>query len=105
MKKQFSVLILLICMSVSCKKTDEVTAKDIPATIIYSGDIAADGCGFLVKIDTSGTNYHADNLPKAYQKDNLQVIINYHDLTTKFHCGMIATNLLPVISIDAIRNK
>ncbi len=104
MKKQFSVLILLICMSVSCKKTDQVTAKDIPATIIYSGDIAADGCGFLIKIDASGTSYHADNLPETYQKDKLPVTISYHLLDTKYSCGLLSNNL-SVIQIDVIQKN
>lgn len=105
MKKLLIVYVLLIFISISCKKADQSTQKNINATITNSGSVAADGCGFLIKIDASGTEYHADNLPEAYQKDNLPVVINYHNLTTKFQCGMIATNLLPVISIDAVQNK
>lgn len=105
MKKQFILFLVLLFVIFSCKKADQSIEKEISATIMNTGSVAADGCGFLIKIDASGTSYHADNLPEAYQKDNLPVVINYHALTTKFQCGMIASNLLPVISIDAIQNK
>ncbi len=104
MKKHFSVLILLICMIVSCKKTDRVTAKDIQATIVYSGDISVDGCGWLVKINDSSISYHADNLPETYQTDQLAVIVSYQLLAAKYSCGLISNNL-SVIKIDAIRKK
>lgn len=105
MKKLLIALVLLILTSTSCKKSEQGSQKNISATIMNTGSVATDGCGFLIKIDATGTSYHADNLPEAYQKDNLSVILDYHNLTTKYQCGMIASNLLPVISVDAIRNK
>lgn len=104
MKKQFSVLILLICMSVSCKKADQSTEKNISATIIYTGNISADGCGWLIQINASGTSYHADNLPETYQKDKLPVTISYHLLDTKYSCGLLSNNL-SVIKIDVIQKN
>lgn len=104
MKKLLIAFVLLVVASTSCKKSDQSTQKDISATIINSGNIAADGCGFLIKIDASGTSYHADNLPVDYQKDKLPVTISYHLLDTKFSCGLLANNI-SVIKIDAIQQK
>jgi len=104
MKKQFIVFLLLLFVIFSCKKADQSTEREISATITYTGSTAADGCGWLVKIDATGNSYHADNLAETYQKDNLPVIISYHLLDTKYSCGLIANNL-SVIKIDAIRKK
>lgn len=104
MKKLLIAFILLILASTGCKKSDRVTAEDVPAIITYTGNIETDGCGFLVKINASGTSYHADNLPVDYQKNNLPVAISYHLLDTKFSCGLQSNNIA-VIQIDAIRNK
>lgn len=104
MKKLLIVYVLFILISISCKKSDQSTQKSISATIVDSGNIAFDGCGWLIKIDASGTNYHADNLPVSYQKDNLPVTISYHLLDTKFSCGLLSNNI-SVIKIDAIQQK
>ncbi len=104
MKKLLIAFVLLIFVSISCKKSDRLTAENVPATINFTGAIAADGCGFLIKIDGSGTSYHADNLPVDFQKDKLQVIVSYQLLNTKYSCGLISNNI-SVIKIDAIRIK
>ena len=104
MKKLLIAFILLIFTSTGCKKSDRVTAEDVPATFTYTGYIAADGCGWLIKIDASGTSYHADNFPVDYQKDKLPITISYHLLTTKCSCGLLSNNI-SVIKIDAINKK
>ena len=74
------------------------------ATVVDLGNNAADGCGFLIKIDASGISYHADNLPVDFQKDKLQVTVSYHLLSTKYSCGLLSNNI-SVIKIDAINKK
>jgi hypothetical protein len=85
----------------SCKKL--APALRTNATIINSGPVAADGCGWLVKINASNTEYSPSNLSAAFQKDSLSVSISYTLLTTRFGCGMLANNGgLPMIEIKSI---
>jgi len=98
-------LILLFIIVSGCKKENNSNTKTKTpvvgtAMIINTGDIAADGCGWLVKIDSN--YYHADNLPDQFQKDNLNVNINYNSLTSKFQCSTNPNNLIPVIHINSI---
>jgi hypothetical protein len=104
MKNLLFAFVLLIICSTSCKKADQSTQTNINATIMDTGFVLSDGCGWLIKIDASGTSYHADNLPINYQKDKLPVIISYHLLNTKFSCGLLSNNI-SVIKIDAIKNN
>jgi hypothetical protein len=79
----------------SCKKTTNpaITApKNTNAIIIYTGEVAADGCGWLVKINDTGEEYSPVNLSPAFQKDSLKVNITFSVLTTKFACGSLANN-------------
>ncbi len=102
MKKELIILLILFYSLAGCKKENLI--KNINATIIDAGNTAADGCGWLIKIDASATSYHADNLPVDFQKDKLPVIVSYHLLNTKFSCGLLSNNI-SVINIDAIKKK
>ncbi|RYE16578.1 MAG: hypothetical protein EOP42_33715 [Sphingobacteriaceae bacterium] len=104
MKKHLIILLLLFYILTSCSKKDSATIKNAEATIIFTGSVALDGCGYLVKINSTGVSYHADNLSETYQKDNLPVIISYHLLTTKFSCGLLSNNV-SAINIDGIKNR
>lgn len=72
--------------------------------VVYeSGDPAATGCGYTIKINDS-TSYYPINLSDTYKKDQLKIMVDYHLLTTKHHCGLIpsTSNALQEINIDAI---
>ncbi|MGI4751970.1 MAG: hypothetical protein ACRYFB_15155 [Janthinobacterium lividum] len=105
MKKILILLLLAGFFAVisSCKK-DANMFTNVSATVIYTGDLAADGCGYLIKIDST-TYYHPVNLDDSYKKDQLQVTINYHLLTTKYQCGQIPSNGLSEINISSITVK
>jgi hypothetical protein len=78
------LFLLFFAIPVSCKKDANLLTAN--ATIVDTGSIAADGCGWLIKLNDS-TTYQAINLSTDYQKNNLQVSISYYLLTTKFQCG------------------
>ncbi len=99
------LLVLFIILGISCKKENNSHTKTKTpgvgnAMIINTGDIAADGCGWLVKIDSK--YYHADNLPEQFQKDSLNVNIDYSSSTSKFQCSTNPNNLIPVIYLNSI---
>lgn len=103
--KAIIYLMLLSTIVWGCKKENNSTTKIKThgvgnAMIVNTGDIAADGCGWLVKIDSN--YYHADNLPDQYQKNNLNVNIDYNSSTSKFQCSTNPNNLIPVIHLNSI---
>jgi hypothetical protein len=113
--RKFRILILLATIlglvtiiALSCHKGSATAVKPtqlgVKATIIYTGDFAADGCDYLVKTD-SAIFYHADNLPSAFQKNNLNVTINYDLSDAVFQCGMNPNTHIPVIHIRDIKNR
>lgn len=71
------------------------------ATIVYEGPVATDGCGWLIKADSTHT-YHPDVLNVAFQKDQLQVKITYELTADKFTCGLGAAHI-PVIHVIDIK--
>ncbi len=104
MKKQLTIILLLFVVLYSCKK-DNNAVKELSATIIYTGELSLDGCGWLIKIDSTNA-YSPVNLPDTYKKNNLPVVINYNLLASKYHCGMLAGgNGITQVKITAIRNK
>jgi hypothetical protein len=102
-------LMLLVTIAYGCKKenknngnTKVKTSGVGNAMIVNTGLIAADGCGWLIKIDSNF--YHADNLPEQFQKDSLNVNIDYNLSTSKFQCSTNPNNLIPVIHLNSINN-
>ena len=71
------------------------------ATIIFSGPVETDGCGWLVKIDDTHS-YHPDVLDIAFQQDQLPVKIAYKLTPDKFICGIAALQIT-VIHVDDIK--
>ncbi len=56
------------------------------ATVINAGLAGADGCGWLVKVDTS--YYSPNNLPEKYRKDNLKVKMAFVKTNIQYQCGV-----------------
>lgn len=110
MKKQLIVLVLLLGVFFSCKKEGRNTYKEVNSTVIYAGEPAADGCGWLIRIDNTANNstnayYSPINLTDDYKKNNLSVIISYSVLNTKFQCGSNPNSGTTQIQINAIRKR
>jgi len=70
------------------------------ATVLNSGLVAADGCGWVIKID-SDQYYHPDVLSAEFMQNNLPVKISYELTSDKFFCGIAGTGL-PVIHLVKI---
>lgn len=82
----FKLLItaLVFMLSISaCRKNDGLVFTD--ATVVNMGAVAADGCGWVIKVDD--TNYSPTNLDDKYKEDKLKVSIRYQKLNSKFQCG------------------
>lgn len=65
--------VLVSVFAVSCKK-DKGMEK---ATVTDTGDIAKDGCGYLLKLE-DGKLVRPDYLPSAYQHDGYKVKIKFN---------------------------
>ncbi|MDB5030286.1 hypothetical protein [Mucilaginibacter sp.] len=92
------MVLLFASITLSCKKDQNLLTAN--ATIINTGDVAADGCGWQVKLDDDNTRYSPKTLDTAYQKNNLKVSISYYLLTTRFKCGFTAPNAPGIVQID-----
>lgn len=103
--------ILLIFVGVtfsSCNKDKDTITRD--ATLYWTGDVALDGCGFIVEI--AGTQFKAENesiIVDSYkQQDQTEVVVEYKDKNTQkaFPCGF---NHVPqyfgVIELISIKRK
>lgn len=96
-------LLLLATITTGCRKENSIKNKTAEAVIVDAGPVPADGCGWLIKVDNNA--YHADSLPTEFQKDKLNVIVDYNLLKTKFQCGLNPDNKLSVIHLNSIKNK
>jgi hypothetical protein len=84
MKKIILALLCILMLNTwSCKK-DNTTAV---ATIADTGNIALDGCDWLIKIGSD--SYHPDNLDDKYKIDKSQVKITYKLTSARYGCGMV----------------
>ena len=73
----------------------------VNATIIDSGPIETDGCGWVVKLGDDKF-YHPDALEDEFKQNNLSVRICYESAKDEFRCG-IAALTMPVLHIIAIK--
>ncbi|MGI4803892.1 MAG: hypothetical protein ACRYFL_03910 [Janthinobacterium lividum] len=87
---------------ISCQKEEQTVYKETDAMLLNAGNIASDGCGWLVKINND-TVFSPLNLPELLKTDSLQVTISYNLLNTKFNC--ITGNSFTQIKINSIRKK
>lgn len=94
------VFILSCSKEKSCEKCTE-NNNSFNATIVYSGPVETDGCGWLVRIDSTHL-YHPDLLDSAFQHDQLEVKITYDLTSGKYICGIAALQL-PIIHITSIK--
>lgn len=104
MKFSFLILVFLFFSCTKdrpCKVCDNETGF-VSATILDSGPIETDGCGWVVKIGDDQF-YHPDALSAEFKQNNLSVKICYELTTEEFRCG-IAALPMPVIHVIAIKN-
>lgn len=75
------IVAVMALAGVSCNKKDDLRK----ATIIRTGDITYEGCGYLLKLDDAGEIIKPNYLPGAYQHPNIRVTVSYD------HTGVVDT--------------
>ncbi|RYG44434.1 MAG: hypothetical protein EOO01_19520 [Chitinophagaceae bacterium] len=73
MRKILLGIATLAVLSVSCKKDKDF----IKATVLDTGDITVDGCGYLLRLE-DGRDEKPVQLPSAYMHDGMKVLVKYH---------------------------
>ena len=92
---------LVVITAIACTKSDSENAVvTTEAVVINSGDIAVDGCGWLIKIPVTDSTYSPVNLAEDYKINNLKVKVRFHPMSTKFACGLGAK--IRQVTIDNI---
>ncbi len=106
MKSLLTVLLMVFLFS-SCRRDSLTkncpdTPKDVPnGLVIYSGEVTADGCGWLIKV---GNNwYHPASLSEEFRKTDLEIFICFEFTGEKYYCGLSGEGV-PVIRIKDIRS-
>ncbi len=96
-----SLLSATLLLATACNKDRD---KDfVSATVRDSGDISADGCGYLLDVDGVGEKKPA-YLLSAFQQNGLKVQIKYHETGILDTCGNKAPyQTYRLIAVDDIR--
>lgn len=72
-KYLFSALLLALVAVVSCNKDKNL----VKATVVDTGDLAAGGCGYLLKLDGEEKPVRPSNLPTAYMHNGFKVKVKF----------------------------
>ena len=78
---------IIVISAFSCNKNYITSSErqDVLGMVLFKGDPAVDGCGWLIKIDT--VLYSPIILGTNFQKDSLKVILDYELLNSTWNCG------------------
>ena len=104
------ILVVSLMISFSFKKNsiDKTTIISEDATVINTGCIAADGCGWQIKTSRTDSTFSPLDLGDQYHVNNLKIRVSYHKLKTRFYCSKVADNPGPgvaEIGIDSIKAR
>ena len=76
----------------------------VKATVIDSGDIAKNGCGYLLRLE-NGTEFKPNYIPSAYQSHGLRVKVKYNTKGEQEICIQHPNNkVFEVVEIAKIKN-
>lgn len=103
----FFFFTLWLAISVACVKQPnpvpetQIAAQKISGKIVYTGPIAADGCGYLVRTNDN-QDFKPMNLSAAFQQDGLPVTVSYTVSSEPFACGLLPTEFtqINIVSIE-----
>lgn len=79
------VFLPLVIMGAGCEKNNETDILTGSGLILYYGDPAVDGCGWVIEV--KDITYSPTNLDPKFKKDSLEVILNYRILKSIWNCG------------------
>jgi hypothetical protein len=96
------LLIFSVLMMAACNKDNlTVSPEMVRATVLDAGVNIPDGCGWQIRLADNSKIYHPQNLPDSFQKDNLEVLVDFVEARDSFYCG-IASTAYPVMQINKI---
>lgn len=96
--KIFLMAVALMTLgTVACNKNSELRK----ATVIRTGDITYEGCGYLLKLDDDNELIKPNNMPGAFQHPNIRVTISFD------HTGVVDTcdyspKIFDVVNLSSI---
>ena len=73
MRKYIFCALIIALVAVSCNRNKNL----LKATVVDTGDIALDGCGYLLKVEGEERLLRPSNLPTAYMHDGYKVKVKY----------------------------
>ena len=105
MKIHISLLVITAIMvfTCACKKSDRIEHSS-NATIFDSGALEWDGCGWVIRVDST-KDYSPVNLTDDYKHSGLKVVIDYKELGSKYQCGSNPNGTLQQIQLTHISKK
>ncbi len=84
--KRFFILVFFVTVLFACNKQKEETFCT-EATVLFMGDPAADGLGWVLFADsTRGLYYVPSNLPASFKKNGLVVNVCMYKTEEKVSC-------------------
>src|SRR4051812_28496956 len=84
--KKYLLLLPAALLVFSCKKNSTATVDSITidARIVYTGDFAADGCGYTLELNPETHElWPIENLDAAYAVNDLKVHVSYHKIVSR----------------------
>lgn len=97
-------LVSILLLSSCCKDEETNTiVETVDATLVWTGDYALDGCGFMLRInETEYKPLNEDEISSSYKEDSPTeveaTIINYHK--TQPYCQANAeTNIVKIVEL------
>jgi hypothetical protein len=81
----FLLPLCVVMLGAGCEKDEESDIKDAHGLVMYYGDPAVDGCGWIIKINNS--EYSPINLDSKFHEDSLEIILDYDTLISTWNCG------------------
>ena len=80
-----TVILFFLIEGIGCDSKTESEFHKQNGLVLYYGSPAVDGCGWMIRINK--VDYSPVNLDANFQKDGLNVVVDYQILTSTFSCG------------------
>ena len=101
MRKYLLAAALLTITATACNKEKNFSR----ATIMDSGDVTKDGCGYLLRFE-DGREEKPQYLPSAFQHNGLEVLVKYHSTGILDTCEFTAPRkFFELVDIDDIKRR
>lgn len=99
MRKYLPGAALILVLAVSCNPDKDL----VKATVIDTGDIAKDGCGYIIRLE-NGKELRPVYIPSAYQSNGMKVKLKYNTNGEQQICYVIPVNkVYEVVEIAKIK--